>query len=116
MRPADAAIAAPGAQVLDLIQLRLQRALRARQRYRYVKPVVLAEGGNFRIQSPCCSRHVDPQGGQIDIALLAPQPDGHWRLCARDHASGTWVVRFDHQPLDAALERLCTDTERQFWP
>ena len=116
MSPAAAFMPVPGGQVLDLMQHRLQRALRERLRYRYVKPSVLAEGDNFRIQSPCCSRNVDPQGGKIDIALLVPQACGHWSLCARDHASSTWIVRFQNQPLDAALELLCVDTERQFWP
>jgi hypothetical protein len=98
------------------MQQRLQRALRERLRYRYVKPKVLAEGGQFRIQSPCCSRNVDPQGGLIDIALLSPQGGGHWSLSSRDHATCAWVLRFQDQPLDALIETLCLDTERQFWP
>jgi len=112
---ADAGIAVPGAQVLDLIQLRLQRALRDRQRYRYVTPRVTAEGEGFRVQSPCCSRNVDPQGGLIDIALLMPMPCGHWRLSSRDHAAGVWVERWRDQPLEVLLEALCVDTERVFW-
>ena len=115
MSLADAGIAVPGAQVLDLIQLRLQRALRDRQRYRYVTPRVTAEGEGFRVQSPCCSRNVDPQGGLIDIALLMPMPCGHWRLSSRDRAAGVWVERWRDQPLEVLLEALCVDTERVFW-
>lgn len=106
---------APGAQVLDLIQLRLQRALRERQRYRYVTPRVTTQGEGFLIQSPCCSRHVDPQGGVIDIALLMPMTCGHWSLSSRDHAIRAWVPQLQDQPLELLLEALCVDTERVFW-
>ena len=78
------AFASSRAQVFDLLQHRLQLALRERVRYRYVKPTVLLEDGCYRVQSPCCSRRIDPNGGLIDIALLVPQADNSWRLCARD--------------------------------
>lgn len=106
---------ASGAQVLDLIQLRLQRALRERQRYRYVTPRVTVHDDGFRVQSPCCSRNVDPQGGLIDIALLQPMVGGHWCLSSRDHAAGVWVPQLQDQPLEVLLEALCVDTERVFW-
>ena len=105
-----------GAQVHDLLQHRLQQALRQRVRYRYVKPVVLLEDGCYRIQSPCCSRRIDPGGGLIDIALLVPHPDKGWSLCARDHANQTWVALSQNEPLSAALNLLCSDPERRFWP
>lgn len=109
--------AAPAsAQVRDFVQHRLQRALRQRVRYRYVRPSVLREGESFRIQSPCCSRNVDASGGVIDIALLVPSAAQRWCLCARDHANGTWVTRFKDEPLDTVLDLLCVDHERQFWP
>ncbi len=107
---------------------RLKRALRQRVRYRYVKPLVLREGQSFRIQSPCCSRNVDPGGGLIDIALLTPGAGdsadeggatgaaGGWSLSARDHAAGVWLTRLQGQPLDTVLDALCVDSERQFWP
>jgi len=110
-------MAAPASgRVLDLMQHRLERALRQRVRYRYVQPSVLREGESFRIQSPCCSRNVDPAGGLIDIALLVPHGAGRWCLCYRDHASATWVTRFQNQPLDILVDLLCVDSERQFWP
>ncbi len=104
------------AQVRDLIQHRLERALRQRVRYRYVKPRVLREGQSYRIESPCCSRNVDPRGGVIDIALLVPGAAQCWCLCARDHANSIWVPRFQNQPLEQLLDLLCVDDERQFWP
>jgi len=113
---AAAAVLPAADQVLDLIAHRLARALRERLRYRYVHPRVTLQGDGYRIQSPCCSRNVDPAGGLIDIALLVPQAGLRWSLCARDHASGTWVERFGNQPLDTLLEVLCVDSDRQFWP
>lgn len=117
MNRAAAAVTTPASgQVLDLMQHRLERALRERVRYRYVQPLVLREGENFRIQSPCCSRNVDPSGGLIDIALLVPHTGDSWCLCARDHVNSTWVSRFQDEPLDVLLDLLCVDDERQFWP
>ncbi len=105
-----------GAQIVDLVQRRLEQALRGRARYRYVKPRVLHESVGFRIQSPCCSRNVDPSGGLIDIALLVAQEQGRWSLCARDHATATWVKRMEDQSLETLLDALCTDSAREFWP
>ena len=115
-------------KVRDLIQHRLERALRERVRYRYVRPRVLREAGGFRIESPCCSRNVDPSGGTIDIALLVPpvaNPGAdsalgaarqRWSLCARDHVLGTWVTHSDNESLEHLLDLLCLDSERRFWP
>ena len=116
MNMAAAVMAPASGQVLDLMQHRLERALRERVRYRYVKPSVLREGDNFRIQSPCCSRNVDPSGGMIDIALLVPHESGRWCLCARDHANSIWVSRFQDETLDVLMDLLCIDNEREFWP
>ncbi len=104
------------AQVFDLMQRRLERSLLERVRYRYVKPHVSREGISFRIQSPCCSRRVDPTGGMIDIALLVPHEGDNWCLCARDHANSTWVALHQNEPLNTVLDLLCVDSDRQFWP
>jgi len=103
------------AQVLDLVVRRVERALRERVRYRYVKPLVLRAGESYRIQSPCCSRKVDPSGGMIDIALLVPHEDGYWCLCSRDHVSQTWQARHQDTSLEALLDLLCLDSEHLFW-
>lgn len=105
-----------GGQVHDFMQHRLERALLQRVRYRYVQPLVWREGESFRIQSPCCSRNVDPTGGLIDIALLVPGAAQRWCLFARDHANGVWVPRFEDEALAQLLDLLCVDSERQFWP
>jgi hypothetical protein len=104
----------PG-QVHDLLQHRLERALRERVRYRYVKPTVLLEGDSYRVQSPCCSRRVDPAGGLIDIALLVPHEGNSWCLCSRDHSNQSWVARFQNESLATVLDLLCVDSEHQFW-
>ncbi len=110
-------VSAPGkGRVRDFMQHRLERALRERVRYRYVQPRVLREGESFRIQSPCCSRNVDPSGGLIDIALLVPHAAQRWCLLSRDHVGHTWIARFENKPLDELLDALCVDDERQFWP
>lgn len=117
-------------QVLDFMQRHLARALDQRVRYRYVKPSVCAQGDGFRIESPCCSRNVDPTGGVIDIALLMPhaadQSDGQpfglgapragWCLFSRDHAAGEWVWEQSSTHLEELLDVLCVDAQRRFWP
>ena len=64
---------------------RIERALGRRERYRYVTPQVIPdeEEHGYRIESPCCSRNVEPSGGIIDIALLK-YLDGHGRSIAID--------------------------------
>jgi hypothetical protein len=113
--PAASSVAA-GPGVVSLTLHRLVRALRERVRYRYVRPLVAQEGEAFRIQSPNCSRKVDPRGGVIDIALLVPHAGNRWCLCARDHAAGEWVPCLQDAALEDALDALCVDPERQFWP
>jgi hypothetical protein len=108
-------VAPTSAQVLDLVVRRVERALKERVRYRYVKPLVLREGESYRIQSPCCSRKVDPNGGLIDIALLVPHEGSHWCLCSRDHTNSTWEPRHQDASLDVLLDLLCLDSEHQFW-
>lgn len=102
--------------VSNLTQRRLERALRERVRYRYVRPLVAQEGEAFRIQSPNCSRRVDPNGGVIDIALLVPHGGNRWCLCSRDHAGNAWIPRLQNAALDDALDALCLDRDRHFWP
>jgi hypothetical protein len=116
----------PHGQVHDFMQHRLERALRERVRYRYVKPSVLRQGESFRVQSPCCSRNVDATGGLIDIALLEPvaapaddeasKAPQRWRLCSRNHPGASWEPRYEDQQLDELLDLLCLDPDRLFWP
>lgn len=96
---------------------RIERALARRERYRYVSPRVIADAAEhgYRIESPCCSRNIEPQGGIIDIALLKYFKP-HWLLYRKDHTYSTWVLHSVVDTLHAALEVLLPDEERIFWP
>ena len=104
------------AQVVSFVSVYIRRALNERVRYRYVQPRVLREGEAFRIEAPCCSRNVDPEGGVIDIALLTPMAGGGWQLHARDHAAGAWMLQQCSMQLDELMDVLCVDAQRLFWP
>lgn len=96
---------------------RIERALEQRERYRYVVPRVMAdeEDHAYRIESPCCSRNVQPDGGIIDIALLKFfRP--HWLLYRKDHQFSSWVLHSVTDSLNEALAILLPDDERVFWP
>ena len=102
-------------QVVMLDRLRIERGIARRERYKYVVPRVEREGLGWKIASPNCSRNIDPQGGEIDIAWLVPASDGHWLLHARDHARGCWVLKGSGLTLAQALTRLCADPAREYW-
>lgn len=102
--------------VLDMVQARIARALGGRSRYRYVRPRVLPEAGGWKIVSPNCSRNIDPAGGEIEIAWLLPASGGLWLLHARDHAQGCWRLQAAGLSLADALQRLCEDPLRVYWP
>jgi hypothetical protein len=119
---ADASEAAPrrdglhAGRLFDLTRRQIEEALRERTRYRYVLPRVLREGNGFRIESPCCSRNVDANGGLIDIAWLTRDEDGTWHLSARDHTAQQWMPQHESTDLAELLDMLCIDRERVFWP
>ena len=95
---------------------RIERALRSRQRYRYVSPNVAGVAGGYLIQSPCCSRNIDAEGGVIEIALL--HYDGAsatWHLLRKDHERGVWILHSTHQRLTSVTDVLNVDPERVFW-
>lgn len=102
--------------VVDLDRARIERALASRTRYRYVHPRVLPGERGWNIVSPNCSRNIDPAGGDIDIAWLEPAGGGLWNLHARDHALKAWRCAVSGIALAQALERLCGDAAREFWP
>ena len=101
----------------DVDRKRIERALAARLRYRYVSPEVLGAEGGYRIESPCCSRNVDQSGGTIDIARLEYAGESQrWRLYRKDHARGEWSLFGEFGALGALLQILNQDPERIFWP
>ncbi|MDR3466614.1 MAG: hypothetical protein P4M07_11775 [Xanthobacteraceae bacterium] len=100
----------------ELDRKRIERALRSRKRYRYVSPSVAPVTGGYRVESPCCSRNIDRDGGVIDVALLLHDPDSrHWRLFSKDHAGDDWRLHSTHERIAAALDALGEDPDRAFW-
>lgn len=94
---------------------RIERTLAQRERYRYVTPHVVMEENGYRIESPCCSRNVDREGGTIDIAMLKYSAP-HWLLYRKDHEHMAWLLYEITESLNEALDILLPDTERIFWP
>ncbi|CAD5371939.1 conserved hypothetical protein [Rubrivivax sp. A210] len=107
---------APAGRVLALDALRIERALAARTRYRYVQPRVEAVGAGWQVHCPNCSRHIAPDGGEIAIAWFEPGPEGRWRLHARLHEQGLWELQEEGLTLPEALERVCADPLGVYWP
>lgn len=100
----------------EMDRKRIERALQSRSRYRYVVPSVVPVEGGYRIESPCCSRNIDPDGGVIDVALLHYEaPQALWSLYSRDHRKGTWVLHSHFERLHEILDLLKTDPQRRFW-
>ena len=99
----------------EFVRRRIQRAIRSRERYRYVVPEVQVSDGVWTISSPCCSRNIDAQGGMIDIARVE-RADGAWLLYWRDHKQGLWQLYEPFPTLDELLQVVCIDSQRLFWP
>lgn len=100
----------------ELDRRRIARALESRKRYRYVTPEVHATESGYVIQSSCCSRNIDPDGGIIDIARLEFHPERHcWRLYHKDHEIDHWIMHGEYQSLPQILDLLNEDPNRRFW-
>ena len=95
---------------------RIERALAARERYRYVSPSVRIIEAGYIIQSPCCSRKVDASGGRIDVALLQQiAGENVWRLYRKQHDQDRWHLHGTYSRLPELLNELNTDPLRLFW-
>ena len=100
----------------ELDRKRIERALESRQRYRYVSPKVSCVTGGYHIESPCCSRNIDADGGVIDVALLHHDAaSATWQLFRKDHRTGAWELHGVHQRLGSVTDVLNADPERVFW-
>ncbi len=104
------------AQPNELDRRRIERALERRKRYRYVSPGVRVVEDGYVIESPCCSRNVDPEGGCIEVALLqyAPGP-APWRLYRKQHDQSQWHLHATFNRLGELLEEVNADPLRLFW-
>jgi hypothetical protein len=94
---------------------RIERALAERSRYRYVRPAVRTVDEGFRIESPCCSRRIDPDGGMVDIALIRHLQPGGWGLYRKDHGAGEWLLYETFETLGGLLEELKKDPKQVLW-
>lgn len=94
---------------------RIAKLLGERSRYRYVQPRVAPAQHGYLVTSPCCSRTVDPVGGEIDIARIEFQPSGCWLLYRKDDPSRRWCAHSEYADLAALLELLAADPRREFW-
>ncbi len=100
----------------DVDRKRIERALAARERYRYVTPAVRPAEHGYRIESPCCSRKIDESGGTIDIARIEYVPELRpWRLYRRDHRQNDWEFYAAYATLAVLLSELNQDRRRVFW-
>lgn len=100
----------------EMDRRRIERALESRKRYRYVTPEVHGFGEGYLIQSSCCSRNIDPDGGIIDIARLEYRADRQcWWLYHKDHQIGHWIMHGEYQNLPQILDILNQDPNRRFW-
>lgn len=115
-RRAGALQSAGNGTVVALDGARIARALRTRERYRYVQPRIERLGAGWKVVSPNCSRNVDTSGGDIDIAWLEPTIGGHWIVHLRDHEAHAWLPKAVMFTLPAALDLVCHDPDREFWP
>jgi hypothetical protein len=96
---------------------RIERALAERERYRYVSPRVYPIYNGYRVESPCCSRNIDKEGGVIDIAQIEYLPAmGMWRLYRKDHSEDRWESYAAMNTLWDILDVLKGDPLRMFWP
>jgi hypothetical protein len=100
----------------DVDRKRIERALAARERYRYVTPAVHPAERGYRIESPCCSRNIDEDGGTIDIARIEYVAEiRRWRLYRRNHLWREWEYYAQYATLAALLDELNQDRRREFW-
>lgn len=107
---------APPAHPNEFDRKRIDRAIRQRRRYRYVEPKVVGADHGYRIESACCSRNVDPDGGVVDIALVLHDADsGNWHLFRKNHGADTWELDSTHPRLPPLLDLLNEDQDRKFW-
>lgn len=99
----------------DVDRKRIEKTLAERERYKYVAPRVLPDIDGYLVRSPCCSRTVDPQGGEIDIARIEFQEGGFWRLYQKDDVNQRWRPHSEYLSLPSLLARLIADPKKEFW-
>ncbi|MGP6156154.1 MAG: hypothetical protein ACLPYS_01225 [Vulcanimicrobiaceae bacterium] len=102
-------------QLGEFERRQIEHAIAKRERYRYVRPAVRVVPEGILVESPCCSRRVNPAGGMVDVALLQRLPSGSWQLYFKDHSASCWKLHSPHARLADALDALKSDPDRLFW-
>ncbi|MCK1417296.1 MULTISPECIES: DUF3024 domain-containing protein [unclassified Bradyrhizobium] len=96
----------------ELDRKRIERALISRKHSPSVTPVK----AGYLIESPCCSRNIENDGGQMEVALFHYDAvSGIWKLFFKNHARGSWKFYSIFHRLASAIDELNTDPERLFW-
>ncbi|MCK1349616.1 DUF3024 domain-containing protein [Bradyrhizobium sp. CW7] len=96
----------------ELDRKRIERALISRKHSPSVTPVK----AGYLIESPCCSRNIENDGGQMEVALFHYDAvSGVWKLFFKNHARGSWKFYSIFHRLASAIDELNTDPERLFW-
>ncbi len=99
----------------EMDRLRIEKMLGERERYKYVSPKVLPDIEGYLVRSPCCSRTVAPDGGEIDIARIEYQSGDFWRLYCKDDSKACWRAHSEFHNLASLLALLVADPKREFW-
>ena len=108
--------ASPKAHPNEFDRRRIEKALEKRTRYKYVRASVYARADGYCVESPNCSRTIDPEGGLIDVAMLTFEGvEGPWRLFNKNHEQGVWHVYGVFHRLHELLDVLISDPHREFW-
>lgn len=105
-----------GLQPNEVDRKRIERAIQNRKRYLYVTPKVHAIADGYVIRSANCSRNVDSEGGDIDVAKLEFKDQLRcWWLYHKDHEIGYWIMHGEYGSLTQILSLLNEDPDRRFW-
>ncbi|WP_426441251.1 hypothetical protein [Bradyrhizobium genosp. P] len=100
----------------ELDRKRIEQALSARKRYRWVSPHVEPLTSGYLVASPCCSRNIDTEGGLVDVALIHyDRLSAIWKLFRKDHALGIWEFHSVHLRLGAVTDEINADLDKVFW-
>ncbi|WP_177198538.1 hypothetical protein [Novosphingobium sp. CF614] len=100
----------------EMDAMRVIRAIEQRERYRYVHPTVSPVESGYLVRSPCCSRNIDPGGGEIDVAWLDwNERQRQWTLLRKDHKADCWIEDSRYARLGELLMRLNGDPQKVFW-
>jgi hypothetical protein len=102
----------PFAHPNDLDRKRIERALKARKRYR---TCAQRDDDDRRLSiEPVLFETLTGTAASSTSRCCCMTPMAKWQLFRKDHKNGLWQL-IAHERLPLALERLNVDPERTFW-